>query len=58
MSDVPHCVTISGMLAVMIELVSSLHTSAYDWREGDTLLRMQLFSYISSLCAQNQKNCR
>ena len=46
------------MLAVMIELISSLHTSLSDWQEGDTLIRMQLFSYISSLCSQNQQNCR
>ena len=46
------------MLAVMIELVCTLHTSTSDWQDGDTLVRMQLFSYISSLCAQNQLNCK
>ncbi|CAI8037971.1 Putative neurobeachin homolog [Geodia barretti] len=46
------------MLAVMIEVVCSLHTSTCDWEEADTLMRMQLFSYITSLCAQNQTNCK
>ena len=52
------CVCVPEMLAVMVEVVCSLHTSTSDWREGDTLLRMQLFSYLSSLCAQNQANCK
>ena len=46
------------MLAVMIEVVCSLHTSTCNWEEADTLMRMQLFSYITSLCAQNQTNCK
>ncbi len=48
----------TGVLAVMVELVSSLHTSAYDWEESDALMRIQLFSYVSSLCAQNKSNCK
>ena len=46
------------MLAVIIELICTLHTSLSEWEESDMLVRMQLFSYISSLCAQNKKNCR
>ena len=47
-----------GLLAVMIELVCSLHTSHEDWEETDTVMRVHLFSYILSLCSQNNHNCR
>ena len=50
--------THTGILAVMIELVCSLHTAYYEWEESDMQLRMQLFSYISSLCAQDSHNCK
>ena len=46
------------MLAVMVELICTLHTSLSEWEESDLMVRMQLFSYISSLCAQNKSNCR
>lgn len=46
------------MLAVIIELICTLHTAVSEWEESDMLTQMQLFSYISSLCAQNIKNCR
>jgi len=55
------CLTVdapAGMLAVIVELICTLHTSCSDWEESDMLMRMQLFSYVSSLCAQNQKNCK
>ena len=46
------------MLAVIVELICTLHTALSEWEESDMLVRMQLFSYVSSLCAQNKKNCR
>ena len=50
--------TLTGMLAVIVDLLCSLHTQHTDWEKSDTLMRIQLFSYVSSLCAQNQANCR
>ena len=46
------------MLVVMIDLICTLHTAYSEWEESDMLVRMQLFSYISSLCTQNKANCR
>ena len=46
------------MLAVIVELICTLHTALSEWEESDMLVCMQLFSYVSSLCAQNKKNCR
>ena len=48
----------AGILAVMIELICVLHTAPSEWEESDTLMRMQLFSYVSSLCAQHLRNCK
>ena len=43
----------------MIELVCSLHTSSHeDWEEQDTVMRIQLFSYVLSLCSQSNQNCK
>lgn len=53
----PH-IAHTGMLAVMIELICSLHTSQEDWEEQDTVMRVHLFSYALSLCKQNNQNCK
>jgi len=42
----------------MVELVCSLHTSRENWEDGDTVMRIQLFSYVLSLCSQDNLNCQ
>ena len=42
----------------MVELVCSLHTSHENWEDGDTVMRIQLFSYVLSLCSQDNRNCQ
>lgn len=47
-----------GVLALMIELLCTLHSAPSDWMEQDVLMRIQLLSYICSLCALNRNNCK
>ena len=46
-------------MAVMVELVTNLPPMASQKpADADIWMRMQLLSYVTSLCTQNNSNCK